>query len=227
MPVRKIPKNYRNLTGILASSKSIGAAQFESKLERDFLIHLEFSAEIQTFEVQPVTIEWSDPDCRRRTYTPDVLINFQKEIHRVPWLCEIKYRTDIKEHWSELRPKFLKGIRYAKEHGWRFRLITDIEIRTTYLDNINFLLPFRSRVVSHADVDAILKTLLTVKTSITPFQLLLEVASDEKKRSELLPVIWYLVAHHRIEIDLDRSLTMQSPMRASTKGDTRLKYLFN
>ena len=42
MPIRKIPKNYSNVTGIAAHSKSDGQAMFESTLERDFLMLLEF-----------------------------------------------------------------------------------------------------------------------------------------------------------------------------------------
>ena len=37
MPVRKIPKNYRNVTGVAAHSKADGPAAFESTLERDFI----------------------------------------------------------------------------------------------------------------------------------------------------------------------------------------------
>ena len=47
MPVRKIPKNYRNVTGVHASEKSIGEAQFESTLERDFLTLLEFHPDVE------------------------------------------------------------------------------------------------------------------------------------------------------------------------------------
>lgn len=60
MPVRKIPKNYRNVTGIAASSKAIGAAQFESTLERDFLALLDFSAEVVRYEVLTRTENYPD-----------------------------------------------------------------------------------------------------------------------------------------------------------------------
>lgn len=60
MPVRKIPKNYRNVTGVHASDKSIGDAQFESTLERDFITLLEFFPDVDRFEVQPRLIKWLD-----------------------------------------------------------------------------------------------------------------------------------------------------------------------
>ena len=61
MPVRKIPKNYRNVTGIAAATKSGGAAQFESTLERDFISLLEFLPEVKSIDPQPVKIEWLMP----------------------------------------------------------------------------------------------------------------------------------------------------------------------
>jgi hypothetical protein len=133
MPIRKIPKNYRNVTGIAASGKAIGSAQFESTLERDFLALLEFSSDVEIFEVQPVKIEWYDNLGTPRSYTPDALVTFAPATGKQPWLCEIKYRADIKKHWDTLHPKFIKGISYAKRHGWRFRIITEVEIRTPYL----------------------------------------------------------------------------------------------
>lgn len=52
MPIRTVPKNYRNVTGIAASPKAGGAAQFESTLERDFLSLLEFSPEVKIIDPQ-------------------------------------------------------------------------------------------------------------------------------------------------------------------------------
>ena len=75
-PVRKIPKNYRNVTGIAAHSKSNGQAMYESTLERDFLTTLEFSPEIESYVVQPVTLEWVDDQNKLRSYTPDIFITF-------------------------------------------------------------------------------------------------------------------------------------------------------
>lgn len=48
MPVRKIAKSYRNVTGIVAAAKAAGPAQFESTLERDFLTRLEFSPYVRS-----------------------------------------------------------------------------------------------------------------------------------------------------------------------------------
>src|SRR5437868_5438583 len=98
MPSRKIPPSRRSLTGLVASQKSprlslvpspparpsqLGAGQpqpqtrmkgFESSLERDFFILLDFDLNVDRYEEQPVRIEYRDGDGRLRTYTPDVLV---------------------------------------------------------------------------------------------------------------------------------------------------------
>lgn len=209
MPVRKVPKNYRNVTGLAAAVKSVGAAQFESTLERDFLALLEFSPETERFEVQPLKIEWYDKAGTARTYTPDVLVEFKQCLNRPPWLCEVKYRADLKKYWPDLHPKFLRAIRYAKQHGWRFRLITETEIRTPYLANVRFLTPFKFREISEADAEQVLTPLRSAGRT-TPAGLVQSLSSDAWHQAERLPVLWHLMAHHRIGIDLEHELTMDS-----------------
>lgn len=215
MPIRKIPKNYRNVTGVAASSKAVGAAQFESTLERDFLTLLEFSPEVERFEVQPLKIEWRDDQGGRRSYTPDVLVEFKAETGRSPWLCEVKYRADLKKDWDELHPKFRRGIRLARQKSWRFRLITEVEIRTVYLDNIRFLKPFKYRSISGASTDQLLHQLRS-DHHVTPTALLRSLARDADGQAEWLPVLWHLVANHRVGADLELELTMDSPIWSVT-----------
>lgn len=70
MSARRVPYNYRNVTGIAAHKKTIDIVSFESTLERDFLCCIEFSPDVESLEVQPVTIEWKDSD--------DILADTQK-----------------------------------------------------------------------------------------------------------------------------------------------------
>lgn len=98
MPVRKIPKNYRNVTGVFPSRKSLGSAAFESTLERDFFTILDFDNSIVKFEVQPVRIEYKDKFGKNRSYTPDVLVQYRQNVQNHPTkncLYEVKYRQDL------------------------------------------------------------------------------------------------------------------------------------
>ncbi|HXA47681.1 MAG TPA: TnsA endonuclease N-terminal domain-containing protein [Burkholderiaceae bacterium] len=211
MPVRKIPKNYRNVTGVAAAGKAVGPAQFESTLERDFLALLEFSPEVEQFEVQPIVIKWYNEQGAPRSYTPDVLVKFNTETNRAPWLCEVKYRADIGKNWDDLHPKFRKGIRHAKQKGWRFRLITEVEVRTPYLDNVRFLMPFRFRAVPEDDSERLLDRLRS-SSGMTPAAMIEFMSPDRQKQAELLPVLWRLIADHRVGVDLDVALTKDSPL---------------
>ena len=211
MPIRKIPKNHRNVTGVAAASKASGAAQFESTLERDFLALLEFSPEVERFEAQPVKIEWRDEQGEPRKYTPDVLVEFKADLDRPPWLCEVKYRADIKKDWTELHPRFLRGIRLARQNNWRFRLISEVEIRTPLLTNVRFLSSFRSRSIPASDTDRILACLQSLDRT-TPAGLLNAFLNDTARQAEWLPAIWHLMARHQIGVDLERELKMDSPI---------------
>lgn len=211
MPVRKIKKNYRNVTGVSAATKAVGDAEFESTLERDFLRLLEFSSDVARFEVQPVTITWFGESGEERSYTPDVWVAFRDGTGRQPWLCEVKYRSELKKLWPKFRPKFRQAIRYARQHGWRFRLITEVEIRGEELAAAKFLLPFRHRAIPAEKSERIL-TLVDALKETSVGDLLQRIASDPLVQAEWLPVVWHLVAKFEIEADLLSPLSMSSKL---------------
>lgn len=212
MPTRRIPKNYRNVTGVLASGKTDAPAQFESTLERDFYTVLEFAPEVAYYEVQPVSIAWHDGH-RSHRYTPDVLVDYREDLQprRPAMLCEVKYRSELREKWSELRPKFRSGVHYARRNGMRFKIITEVEVRTPYLANAKFLLPFR-RATNDAGHTAMLLDAMHDLRQATPAALLAAVFRDEWHRATLLPSLWGLIASFRISTDLHAPLTMDSPI---------------
>src|SRR2546426_7711862 len=167
MPVRIVPKNYRNLTGLVANSRTQSMSAFESTLERDFLLLLDFDPDVEGYEEQPVTITYHDETGRRRTYTPDILVRYRTEHLEVrrskPHLCEVKYRDDLRQHWTVYRPKFRAAQRYARQQGWRFRLVTEQHVRTPYLDNVKFLGPYRALPINDTYQARILRTLSEVQ----------------------------------------------------------------
>lgn len=211
MPIRSIPKNYRNVTGIAVHSKSYGVAGFESTLERDFITLLEFSSEVEGFEVQPVAVEWTEGNKQRR-YTPDVLAHYTSNSERPATLFEVKYRSDLKRHWVELKPKFIRAIRYSKERSWKFKLITEVEIRTPLLENARFLLHFvRQGPISEAHMELLDKALQR-EGPISVKGLLKAVFNDEWNQAKLLPTLWYLVGTYQVGCDLDQPVTMASEL---------------
>lgn len=146
MPVRKIKMNHRSLTGRVASKKNDAQIQFESSLERDLIYHLEFDYNIKNYEEQPFTLEYTDGDSLRK-YTPDFKVNYRSDIEPAnsfgTYVYEVKYREEIKSNWSKLKPKFKAIIKHCSTKGWKFKILTEKEIRIDYLENAKFLLPFR------------------------------------------------------------------------------------
>ena len=141
MSIRRIPKNYRNVTGVLTNPNTRTRHSFESTLERDYLLLLNFNSHVTSYDEQPVTIFWQDATNQDRSYTPDVLVRYDNAIST---LVEIKYRTELHEKWPELKPKFKAATAYCRQQGWRFKIITEVEVRGTALKNIKFLNGYRS-----------------------------------------------------------------------------------
>ena len=212
MPVRKIPKNYRNVTGIAAHAKADGPAAYESTLERDFITLLEFSPEVEAFEVQPVRLEWCDAAGSLRRYTPDTLVRFgRSSAGATPWLCEVKYRVDLAKDWHELRPKFKAAVHFARCQGWRFRIITEQEVRTPKLENARFLLRYRN-TIPDSDLMQVVDDGLQEMRETTPAGLMQAIHRDEWNQARLIPVLWYMVATFQVGIDLEQPLNMNSPI---------------
>ncbi|TVL19691.1 transposase [Shewanella xiamenensis] len=209
MPIRNIPKNYRNVTGVAANSKSEGKAMFESTLERDWLTLLQFSAEVESFEVQPVKIKWVDAGGKSHTYTPDVLVYYHQAVTK-PLLCEVKYRNELRENWTQFKPKFQAAYRYAKDRGWRFKLINETHIRISLLDNAKFLLPFTRRVNADSELVPVLIDTLATLGRCSVQELLNFIDANPMIQAEYIPLLWYLVGTQRVGADLTHKLTMVS-----------------
>jgi len=212
-PVREIPKNYRNVTGIAAHTKAEGRAMYESTLERDFLTALEFSPEVKSYVVQPITLEWVDKKNKSRSYTPDIFVTFatKNSISKQPLLCEIKYREDLLKDWHQLRPKFKAAMHFAKAQGWRFKIITEREVRNTYLDNAQFLLRYRNPIPD-ANVMQLLYDKLQDMREATPSTLIQAVYKDEWNQAKALWVLWYMLATFQIGADLHSPINMNIPI---------------
>jgi TnsA endonuclease N terminal/TnsA endonuclease C terminal len=213
MPVRNIPKNHRRVTGFVASGVNANQVAFESTLERDFMLLVEFDQDVLSYEEQPVRIDYLSADGQARHYTPDILVTYRQTstTPKHPLLVEIKYRRDLFACWRELKPKFRAARRYAKERGWTFKIVTEVEIRTPYLKNVKFLRQFQRRPVNPADANLLLQKASDLR-STDPESLLSAICPEVHNRAQFLPTLWQLIARRAIGADLNRPLTMQSPI---------------
>ncbi|MGA9995652.1 MAG: TnsA endonuclease N-terminal domain-containing protein [Pyrinomonadaceae bacterium] len=213
MPVRKIPKSYRNVTGLTATEKSGEMAGYESRLEHECQKLLNFNTNVLKYEEQPVTIYFTGDDGKRHRYTPDILIHYRKDIapakYWKPLLAEVKWRTNLFKDWRNLKPKFLAARNYVRERGSEFVIITDKEIKIPYLTNATFLLMFRRFPVIESHSNLLLQALDEFRET-DPETLLQSISKDRDEISRLLPTLWQLVGNHAVGANLDSILTMRS-----------------
>lgn len=223
-PARKIGRGRRALTGLQPSRKEVPAGAFESSLERDFFVTLEFDNRVAGWSPQPVKITVPSTSKYKSTvpYIPDVAVTWERlarEHYGLPaiTLYEVKFREELKRRWTELRPKYKAAIRFAKERGWAFRIITEEEIRTDYLFNARFLLQYVGDNQDTDDYRRLWDVLLEIGPT-TPSKLLALMSNDKWEQARILRSIWMMVALREIHVDLEKRLTMNSEIRHSFYG---------
>lgn len=209
-PVRKIGMNYRSVTGRVALSHG-GSVPFESTLERDWLISLDFDPQVVTVQGQPLKIEYESTD-RQRTYTPDVMAEFRDRSGQTRTVVyEVKYREDLWSQWEDLKPKFRAAVRHCRSQGWKFKIVTETEIRTPLLSNAQFLRRYQQLAEKPAVEKELLITLRALGET-TPQALLEATYWSDGTRAEALPFLWKLVASRAISTTMHEPLTMASPI---------------
>jgi hypothetical protein len=144
---RKIRATTRSLSGIIPSEKNEEGVWFESSLEKDFAFVLENMDNVEIYLDQPITIEYYDVNYKTHVYTPDFLVTFSKESGIKPWLCEIKYRNELRELFSDFKPRFKAAKKHCVNEGWEFKIFTEKEIRTHYFENMQFLKAYKGKHV--------------------------------------------------------------------------------
>lgn len=211
MPARKIPMNYRYLTGIVASTMTA----FEATLERDFYILLGADPRVAKVDEQPLKLTYQDDQGVTRPYTPDALVTYRPDPATghtpQPHLYEVKPREKIRAEWPDIKRKYKLARRFARLQGWRFGFITEKEIRGPYLDNVKFLRRYRRGPADPKDRELLIATLRKLKDP-TPGALLGAATPDPQRRVVLTSSLWKLVAAGDIGCDLEQPLTMRSPI---------------
>lgn len=208
-PVRKIGISSRSITGTMPNGD-----RYESSLERDLMILLDFDPLVDLYTPQPVTIRYHSEDGAWKTYTPDGLIQYRQDIYAPhdprPVLVEVKYRKDFNDQAKKLIPKIRAARQYAKERNWCFEIFTEDKIRTPFLDNIKFLSPYLERGVPEL-MFWISEELLKLGES-TPKELMELLYRNKWNQAQLIPSLWALIARREIVCDLSAPLTMNTPI---------------
>ncbi len=205
MSVRKIPKNYLHVTGGYSSKKNEEMKAFESLLEKDYLLLLDFDDTVESFDVQPVRIPVSGIP---KGYVPDVFVKYRPDPQtnkiRKSSLIEVKHSDDLERNAVKYAPKFAAARKYAEARDWEFITMDQRAIRTPRLDNIKFLRGYRNVIPSDGDIQAVLSA-ATSSTDETSLRLLLKIlAPTDDDKLYWLPIIWSMVLTQQLGTDLDQ-----------------------
>jgi hypothetical protein len=219
MPVRKVKKSHRSVTGFYFSHKLQRAVQFESALERDFILILDFHPVVRSFEEQPIRIPWT-LDFEDQVYIPDFRVEFRTESSFLgrgtnrDWVIEVKYRDDLSRNWQTLRPKLKAGIRAARLRGWSFHVVTDREIRGTALANAIFLRKFLNPAIHEDRLSAICSALRRIGAA-TPAEVV-EAISDHYGADEGYRAVWSAIAAGVVHFNIEAPLEPGAPIWVGT-----------
>lgn len=214
LPVREIGANRRSLTGRVVLDSGV-AAGFESSLERDWLICLDFDPDVELILEQPFTLHYEVEGAALR-YTPDVLVRYrERNGHAAVVVFEVKPRDELRSEFSKYRERFRQMMRHCREQGWRFKIVTEREIRSPYLSNAKFLRNYRNLPSQTLYREQLLYSIRALGPT-TPQALLAMAYLHEEKRMAALPELWRMVARREITAELDLPLTMNSTIWLGT-----------
>ncbi len=221
-PVRTFGPSGVAVQGRVVTDKAPDSQAAESSLEHDFLLQLSFDHRVRSICVQPITIRWETEDGCEHSHTPDVAVTYSDEAkERDPslktTLFQVKYRQTLRLNWKDLKPGLRGALAWSKMHGFRFLIVSEREIRTQALINIQFLRKYRqSRFPADTSPDGLtqlhVREVLYRMRTATPQVLLDTLASDKSEQAKLLPWIWYLVTCRLIGCDLRSPITMGTPI---------------
>jgi hypothetical protein len=170
---------------------------FESLLERDFIYLIEYDPSIEWFEEQPLSIEYMQ-EIKRLQYTPD----FHLLEHGQHVLVECKPKRFIET--EENLHKFAAARVWCGECGWKFRVMTDQQIRSGFrLQNVKLLAQY-----ARQKVDAVMRsqihTLLHDAKSNTSISNLSQAILPEHPETVMAGIL-YLAYHHEVALSLDEA----------------------
>lgn len=210
MPVRKIPRTYRSVRGQFPSMINGRSIGFESTLERDFYLSLEFDRTVESYEEQPIQIT-EIVDGKEVQYTPDCLVTYNDGKPQL--LAEIKSAEELEKATPGLQHRLAMGRTHAEAKGMRFQIFTEADIRTASLETYRFLYGFsrppRDLVSRKEPIIAI----VTEADEISLAHLLERLSPDRTVRATFTPVIWHLLFTGELVADLNQQIGYSTILR--------------
>lgn len=204
------------MTGYFYSVLNQKHVPFESLLERDYFLSLEFDPDIMSYDSQPVEIVKRENKYLRKYY-PDCLIQHTACSGKPSLLVEVKHSKDLEnpKKADDIRQRISISEDYAAEQGWGFKLITDKDICGTLLENHRFLYKYSDPPAALSSYRMMICNMLRANSQASAADIADALASTFLERAAILPCIWHLLRSRAIATDLQIPLTNLSLLEAS------------
>jgi len=207
-PSRKINNtgSKKNI-GFFPSIKNGRPVAFESHIERDFLYLLEYDKSVLNYYEQPFTINYKHNNQQRR-YTPDFLVIRSDKTQVIEVKPYEKYLQIINN--EEKKVKYDTGSKYCVSHGYEFKIVTDVEIRSgCFFNNIKYLFAY-SRLKVPASKKILVRNYLISSGPSTIATVINELSHNTSDFSTYYSYILSLLYYQDISTDLTTEVSKYS-----------------
>ncbi|MGW6838975.1 TnsA-like heteromeric transposase endonuclease subunit [Streptomyces sp. NPDC054949] len=189
-------KGQKNFTGEYWAATSRTHVGYESWVERDAAMALDFDPAVVALASQPFRLGWTDGE-RERGHTPDY---FARLLDGTAVVVDVRPENLVDKGTAEV---FAFTARVCEAVGWQFRHVGDLD--QPYRVNLRWLARYRHRRCHRAPVADRLR-----KVFADPLPLL---AGAERvgDRLAVLPVLYHLLWGHELTADL-----VTAPLGADT-----------
>jgi hypothetical protein len=202
VPVRRFAsrKGQRHLSGLWWSATTGGHVGFESWLERDHLLHLDFDRSMVGIASQPFWLHWTDEAGKPVAHAPDFFAR-RRDGSAVVVDCR---PVERRRHGDVA--KFEATARACALAGWEYRLLGAADALVTA--NLRWLAGYRH---PRHHLPGMVEALWRVFATPTPLMSGAQAAGDP---IAVLPVLFHLLWCHELTSDLSTPLhqaTLVSP----------------
>jgi hypothetical protein len=195
-PVRAFPsyRGQRHFPGLYWAATTGGHVGFESWLERDHVMLLDFAPEVTGLLSQPFWLFWEDERGKRVSHAPDYFARFEDGRGLVVD-CRPLDRIDVRS-----AVKFEATRAACMNAGWGYRVVGEVDaVRMT---NVRWLAGYRHP--RHAVAQGMVERLLALFSVPSPLVGQASLAGDP---IAVLPMAFHLLWQGRLGADLSRPLS--------------------
>lgn len=197
-PVREFPsyRGQRNWPGLWWSATSGTHVGYESWLERDHAMALDFDSDVVALASQPFWLGFDDEEGRRRWHAPDFFARRRDGTAVV---------VDCRPH-GRIRPRdsaaFAATAGACAAVGWDYRRVGELD--PVWVANLRWLAGYRHARFADPEVA---ERLLAVFVLPRPLLAGVELVGS---RMAVLPVVFHLLWHRRLRTELTAPLSEAS-----------------